>query len=137
MKRKSNPNRRPLQRVVYLPIPWNLRCSRGEQVSYHINLSYQSPFCLILKASFWARSSISYLPLTSYCRAPPKRKGHQGFLKVNDFLRVRFLIRIPHMTFVPSILYFSSKESKQAAFPINILKRGERKTRLRKVGENI
>jgi hypothetical protein len=52
--------------------------------------------------------------LLSRAPKPQQRKGNQGFLKVNDFLWVRFLIRIPHMTFVPSILYFSSKESKQA-----------------------
>jgi hypothetical protein len=88
MKRNSNPNRRLLQRVAYLPIPWNDRGSRGEQVSYHINLSCQSPFCLILKPSFWARSSVNYLPLISYCRAPlnPNKLNITGMMGIDDII---------------------------------------------------
>jgi hypothetical protein len=61
-----------------------------------------NPLSRILGALFCYSSALH----TILSRAPKlqQRKGNQGFLKVKDFLRVRFLIRIPPMTFVPSFL---------------------------------
>jgi hypothetical protein len=44
----------------------------------------------------------------------PKKERTPGFPKSQRFPTGSFLIRIPPMTFVPSIFYFSFKESKQA-----------------------